>query len=228
MDVNGRSLAVDSAKTVAADAVRELIHDGTLAAGQRISIELLAERFGLSRTPVRDALAQLSAEGLVRIEPRVGVTIREIDAREAMDVYAIKAVLEPLLVEWATERGSQSQRDVVRAFAAQIRDRSSETDAVLYADLVARCRRQFLQMARSEPLEAMVSSLDGRVQVLRRRNLSQPGRIAASAAEYEAICLAVADNAPSLAASLMREHMRNATTRARLTIEQGPEGLSSA
>ncbi|MGH8967192.1 MAG: GntR family transcriptional regulator, partial [Actinomycetes bacterium] len=64
---------VQSAKDVVADAIRALIHEGSMASGERVSIDELAERFGVSRTPVRDALQQLSVEGLVTITPRVGV-----------------------------------------------------------------------------------------------------------------------------------------------------------
>ncbi|WP_239123827.1 GntR family transcriptional regulator, partial [Sphaerisporangium siamense] len=90
-----------SAKDVVAEEIRALIYNGTMASGARISTDELAERFGVSRTPVRDALQQLSVEGLVTITPRVGVFVREISPQEITDVYQIKTALEPMMAAWA-------------------------------------------------------------------------------------------------------------------------------
>jgi DNA-binding GntR family transcriptional regulator len=75
--------------------IRMQILDGRLAAGERLREEKIAEQFGVSRTPVREALAMLAVEGAVRSIPRRGYIVRELSLREARDIYPIRAILDP-------------------------------------------------------------------------------------------------------------------------------------
>src|ERR1019366_10037745 len=101
---------IPSVKEVITERIRHLIHVNALAEGERLSIQTLALRFGVSKTPVRDALFQLCVEGLVEVKPRVGVFIRQISVAESLDVYKIRTQLEPMLASWAAIRGSSADR----------------------------------------------------------------------------------------------------------------------
>jgi GntR family transcriptional regulator, rspAB operon transcriptional repressor len=214
-----RPLRVASAKHVVADAIRDLIADGTLVPGERVSIESLAEHFGVSRTPVRDALNELSGEGLVKIEPRVGVTIRKIERQEIIDVYRIEEALSPVVAACAAERGTEAQRRELRGVWAQMEHASSSDDVEAYLRLVMTFRSLLLDMAGSDPFRAMFAALDGRVQRWRYHNLSQPGRMAKSAEDYRDICEAIAVGDAERASALMGRHMENAEARARQTMD---------
>jgi GntR family transcriptional regulator, gluconate operon transcriptional repressor len=82
----------------AADAIRELIVSGQLAAGDRIVEARVAERLGISRGPVRDALRLLSQEGLVRDEPRRGTFVVQLTAHDVRDIYELRIALETTAV----------------------------------------------------------------------------------------------------------------------------------
>jgi DNA-binding GntR family transcriptional regulator len=77
-----------------ANVLREAIADGALAAGTPLRQDELAERFGFSRMPIRDALRQLEAEGIVSIHPTKGAYVAKMDSSEIRDIYALRELLE--------------------------------------------------------------------------------------------------------------------------------------
>jgi DNA-binding GntR family transcriptional regulator len=84
--------------------VREMILDGTAVPGERLVEATLAEAFGTSRGPVRDALARLELAGLVSINPRRGAFVTTLSSRDIDELYSLRSALEVLAVERATSR----------------------------------------------------------------------------------------------------------------------------
>ncbi|WP_198411860.1 GntR family transcriptional regulator [Microvirga flavescens] len=81
-----------------ADALRQQILNGAFAAGFQLRQDALAEEFGVSRIPVREALMQLEAEGLVKIEPHKGAIVSELSTAEVEELFELRALLEPRLL----------------------------------------------------------------------------------------------------------------------------------
>lgn len=79
-----------------AEILRDEVLDGTLAPGSRLLQEELAERLGISRIPIREALQQLEAEGLIVLKPNSGAWIAKIDLQECVEIYKIRERVEPL------------------------------------------------------------------------------------------------------------------------------------
>lgn len=215
MTLTGEQIKVASAKKLTSERIRALIHSGELRPGDRISIDDLARGFGLSRTPVRDALWQLNSEGLVEIVPRSGVFVRTISTREVIEVYEAKGVLEPLMARWATQRGTQSERDEFHASIAELQDAAAGDDVTRYVELVEGRRLALMEMADSQVLASLFSVIDGRVRLLRHRNLSQPGRLMVSMNQHALIAEAVRDGDADGAFYAMRFHMKDAKKRVR-------------
>jgi DNA-binding GntR family transcriptional regulator len=93
--------------TVRSRAARELrdrILTGRLPGGARIDLDELTREFGTSRTPVREALLELSYEGLVAVAPRSGITVLGITPDDAVDSFAVLAALSGVAAQWAAER----------------------------------------------------------------------------------------------------------------------------
>ena len=82
---------------------------GELPSGTRLRQEALAEEFGVSRTPVREALRKLQAGGLVELQPHRGAVVRGLSSREIRDAYEVRAALEALAAQLAAERISRGQ-----------------------------------------------------------------------------------------------------------------------
>ncbi len=98
--------------TVRSRAARELrdrILTGRLRPGDRLDLDEITREFGTSRTPVREALLELSYEGLVAVTPRSGITVLGITPEDAVDNFAVLAALAGKAAEWATVRITQPQ-----------------------------------------------------------------------------------------------------------------------
>ena len=91
----GELLRHDSLARGAADWIAEHIISGEIKPGEKLTETGLAERMGISRSPVREALQALSREGLIILEPRRGAYVSELNARDVRDLYACRLLIEP-------------------------------------------------------------------------------------------------------------------------------------
>lgn len=127
----------------AATELRDRILTGRLPRGARIDLDELCEEFGISRTPVREALLALSYEGLVEVAPRSGITVLGITPEDAVDNFAVLAALSGKAAQWATERITDEQLAELHELAGSVRG----------ADVVAANRRfhRALNLASGSP-----------------------------------------------------------------------------
>jgi DNA-binding GntR family transcriptional regulator len=214
-----------SAKAFAVKHIRALIRNGEFDDDGKLSIAALSEQLGVSRTPVRDALWQLAGEGLVTVSPRVGAFVRQLTPAEAKDIYELKAAIEPLMAGWAAERGDAGRRMAYREKVRELVEIAKTEDVEKYVGCLEERRAIMLDMADSKPLAETLSVIDGRVQLLRFRNLSQKGQLGVSAAQHMAVADAIAAGDGETATNAMREHMLDALRRVlRLTERQPGEG----
>jgi DNA-binding GntR family transcriptional regulator len=95
---------------------------GELVSGTRLRQEALAEEFGVSRTPIREALRKLQASGLVELQPNRGALVRGPSSREIRDAYEVRAELEGLAAELAAERIQQAQVDGLHEAQSEFRE----------------------------------------------------------------------------------------------------------
>jgi DNA-binding GntR family transcriptional regulator len=91
------------------ESIRDLILSGEMAPGSRIRQEELAERFGTSRIPVREALRRLESDGLVRLIPNSSAWVAKIDMGECIEVYKIRELVEPLALSESVSRMTDQQ-----------------------------------------------------------------------------------------------------------------------
>jgi DNA-binding GntR family transcriptional regulator len=124
--------AVDISGTVRERAARELrdrILTGALPAGARIDLDAITEEFSTSRTPVREALLELSFEGLVRVAPRSGITVIGISTADVLDSFTILGVLTGQAAAWAAGRVTAQELAHLRELAAGVAAKSGD-DAI--------------------------------------------------------------------------------------------------
>ncbi|MBU9765875.1 GntR family transcriptional regulator [Mycobacterium sp. TNTM28] len=120
---------VDISGTVRERAARELrnrIITGAMAPGTRIDLDAITEEFSTSRTPVREALLELSFEGLVRVAPRSGITVIGVNVEDVTDSFTILGVLTGQAAAWAAERISPDELTHLRDLAADVARRSGD------------------------------------------------------------------------------------------------------
>ncbi len=103
-----------------ADVLREAIADGSLAAGTALRQDDLAARFGFSRMPIRDALRQLEAEGIVSIHPTKGAHVAGMDATEIREIFALRALLEAEALRLSVPKLGEDKLDEAESVLARI------------------------------------------------------------------------------------------------------------
>jgi DNA-binding GntR family transcriptional regulator len=203
------------AKVVRED-VLGLILSGELAPGSRISEPGVAERLGVSRVPVREALRGLEAMGLVVARKNVGVFVREFSPREVADLYELRAVLDghagaragalPGAPRRALSRTLQSATAAMRA-AARRRDLPA-----YYAENL-RFHWAIVEACGNGKLAEAYRGVVQQLHLWRLKNLSRPVGMAASIAEHEAIAKAVREGDAATAGRLLADHVGAACQR---------------
>src|SRR5256884_9338722 len=121
--------AMDISGTVRERAARELrdrILTGALPAGSRVDLDAITEEFATSRTPVREALLELSFEGLVHVAPRSGITVIGISSKDVIDSFTILGVLTGQAAAWAAQRVNPEELASLRELAAEVAARSGD------------------------------------------------------------------------------------------------------
>jgi DNA-binding GntR family transcriptional regulator len=120
MDISG------TVRERAARELRDRILTGVLPAGARVDLDAITEEFATSRTPVREALLELSFEGLVEVAPRSGVTVIGISPDDVLDSFTILGVLTGQAAAWAAERIGPDELETLRELAADVVARSGD------------------------------------------------------------------------------------------------------
>lgn len=197
----------------AGDAVRELILRGELAAGSRLGETELAERLGVSRTPVREALARLAAEGLVEIVPNRGARVSSWTVAELQEVFDLRAALEPRLTALAVPRVRPGDVDVLDDLAhamlrAGLPGPHQDLDAVVPLN-----RRFHAHLVALAAHPAMAGALAGAVHapiVLRNFHAYDDAALRRSLAHHVEIVAAVRAGDPDWARAVMTAHIHNA------------------
>ena len=121
--------AIDISGTVRERAARELrdrILTGALPAGSRVDLDAITEEFSTSRTPVREALLELSFEGLVQVAPRSGITVIGISPADVLDSFTILGVLTGQAAAWAAERIGPDELEMLRELAEDVAARCGD------------------------------------------------------------------------------------------------------
>jgi len=196
-------------------ALRQAILDFQLKPGQRLVERELIEQLGVSRTTIREALRELTSEGLVTVVPQRGAMVSAPSLEEAIDLYEVRASLESLVVQHFVERATDAEVDKLRKTVrdvAKVAEKTDDTRQILgakdgfYTVLIAG--------ARSAALQQLIEQIQARVQVLRATSLSEQGRAHEMVAELEAIVEAIAQRDAPLASKLTAEHIRKASVTA--------------
>src|SRR5919205_904861 len=173
------------------EALEQDIVTGTLAPGEKLDEQVLAQRFGVSRTPVREALMQLSTSGLIALHPRRGAFVARFSIGEIVERFEVMAALEGMCAALAARRiTAQQQADLVSAHESCSEDAAGvDSDAYYYAN--EKFHHQLYLSCQNTYLAGQARDLHSRLQPYRRLQLKARSRVSASFAEHQAILEAV-------------------------------------
>ncbi len=195
------------------DALKREITRFHIKPGTRLVETELSERFGISRTPIREALQRLEQEGLVVAMPGGGRTTRPFDLREFEDNYRLRSVIECLAVEQACERATDPAIEMLRASWGgwYAEDARREGDVYELADsrleIELRVHMGIAQLSQNEMLIATLDRINDRIAIVRKTDFLDDGRIETTQREHSAILEAIAARDVDHAVALMRTHI---------------------
>lgn len=177
---------------------------GTLAQGTRLRETELADRLGISRTPVREAIRQLEADGLVAHLPRLGATIRSLDYAEVIELYEMRAVLEGTAARLAARAASDIELAELAALNGEL---AAAPAGVQSQDLNGQFHRTLNAAARNRFLLKSISALQKTLMILGPTTLSDPARAADAVAEHAHVLAALQRRDGPAAETAMRAHI---------------------
>ena len=186
--------------------IRDAIISGSLKAGSRVSEPELAERYGISRTPIREALRQLESEGYLTVIPRRGAVVSEFSQKDVEDFYAIKSILEGYAARQACSRLTDRELDKLQANNKRLHDLAEQNDIKTFFKVHNDFHEMFIKAADNERLRELITSVVTRFQRLRFMSLSLPGRMKISVQEHEKIIEAFRRRDAETAETLVRKN----------------------
>jgi GntR family transcriptional regulator, rspAB operon transcriptional repressor len=189
-------------------ALREAIVSAELEPGRRLSENELAERLGVSRTPVREALVRLRDERLVAIVPQLGTFVTLISADGVADAAFVREALECAAIRLATKRADEDDLAELQAnLAAQDRAQAAG-DADTFDALDEALHRRVCELSGHEIAWTLSRRANGHLDRVRRLSLPEPGYLGEMVAEHRRVVAAIADRDPDRAEAALRHHLR--------------------
>lgn len=197
--------------TTAQDAYARLVGElraGTLRPGDRLTETELAQRFGISRTPVREAIRQLEAEGLVVHLPRVGASIRALDYAEVTELYEMRGVLEGTAARLAARAASEIELSELAAINEEMAAALGDVERLYH--LNQHFHTALLDAAKNRFLVAAVGAVRKTMLILGPSTMEEGARASEALAEHQAVLEALAARDGLAAEAAMRRHIEAA------------------
>ncbi len=209
-------MARDSSRSeIAYRKLKNAIQSGTLAPGTRIREMEIAERFAISRTPVRDAIRRLEADGMISFVPRQGAVVSRLDHQETMELYDLREVLEGTAAGFAARHASAAEIAELEELVAS--EEPIHDDPEQLAELNRIFHSVLYRAAHNRYLERALLNLRDSMALLGGTSLRVAGRYETAHEEHDTIVRAIARRDAETAETAARAHIRNAQ-RARLKL----------
>ncbi len=189
--------------------LKGLIVRGDLSPGSFLSERQLSARFGMSKTPIRNALERLEAEGFVIISPQQGVVVREISVREIADQFQLRLALEGFVLRSIAGKLSPEETRRLREHL-RLQERAARGgDVVRTVELDTEFHMLFCSFLGNEEILRVMQSLRDRVfhVILRVFRQNGPARLASNLEEHRGIAAAAIDGDAERAVARLRDHL---------------------
>jgi GntR family transcriptional regulator, rspAB operon transcriptional repressor len=204
-----RERAVDSVY----QAMRQAIVSCLIKPGERLNVEELAQKFGVSLTPVRGAIQQLATEGLIEIRPRSGTFVATLNYQEVDETFKIRCALESLAGEEAIHRITPDQlrrlKDLLRSLKRRV---LTDEDRKMHEMDNSELHQTIVEAAGNRKLQEMYHALNAHIKIVRihAAETNWPVRMQEEQAEHEAIVSAIESKDTEALKAALRRHIYRA------------------
>jgi DNA-binding GntR family transcriptional regulator len=189
------------------EVIEERIATGAYAPGSRLDESELANEFGVSRTPVREALIQLASGGLIEMRPRRGAVVAQIDPQRLVEMFEVMAELEAMCGRLAARRISPDEEAALKAAHAAGEAALNAGDPDHYYYLNEGFHQLICEASHNGFLAEQAAALRRRLRPYRRLQLRVRDRMRTSFSEHEGIVAAILGGDGERAAELLRQHV---------------------
>lgn len=194
--------------------IADLILAGSLKPGDRLDEQELAERFGVSRTPVREALHQLAAAGLVEMRPRRPTLVRRLSSDDLADSFEALGEIEGLCARYAAERMTHAERLKLREVMQEAAAAVGRNDAATYRELDAEFHALIHAGAHNASLRRIAEQIRTQTAPYSSAPYTMTGytpQISVPHSQHEAVVAAILDRDPARAQAAMIDHIGHST-----------------
>lgn len=196
-------------RDVVFNTLRQAILKGELAPGERLMEIQLAEKLGVSRTPIREAIRKLELEGLVLMIPRKGAEVAKISEKSLKDVLEVRRSLEELAIELACQRISDTDMEDMDAAQAAFRDAIAKGDAMEIAETDEAYHDVIYNCTRNSRLVQILNNLREQMYRFRLEYIKDEDKRQILLIEHEKILKALRSRHVAEARAAVREHIDN-------------------
>ncbi|MEI6801738.1 MAG: GntR family transcriptional regulator [Burkholderiales bacterium] len=205
----GVSLSPRALYEEVAELLRQRIFKRELEPGNWIDELKIAEEYGISRTPLREALKVLAAEGLVTMKVRRGAYVTEVSAQDLADVYHLLSLLESDAAAVVAQQATPAQLGELQQLHQQLEAAAlaDQEDTQQFFSVNERFHLRLLEIANNRWRDQMVADLRKVMKLYRQNSLQKSGRVAQSLAEHRVIMDALVARDACASAVAMRSHL---------------------
>ncbi|MFV0663547.1 GntR family transcriptional regulator [Denitromonas sp.] len=190
-----------------AERLRERIFAHELKPGAWIDEQALTEHYGISRTPLREALKVLASEGLVTLKPRRGCYVTEISERDLDEIFTVMGLLEGQCARDATRQASASDLKALEKIHAELEQAANGGDINGFFEANQAFHHEVQRVADNRWLQHVIDDLRKVIKLSRHHSLFSDGRLEQSLTEHRQILKAMLARDATAAELAMREHI---------------------
>lgn len=189
-------------------ALRELILDHKLPPGSRLSVPEIAKLLGVSRTPAREAIAEIVSEGLAVKRANRGAVVVDLTGNDLVEIYLLREVLEGLAARLATLRRTPQQLTVLEEILTAHDRAVKDSNIQSHFDLDREFHTSILEIAGNERLTTSLGMLRSQIDIAMKTTHKGPGGIALALDEHRSIFHHISNRNPSEAEEAARRHIQ--------------------
>ena len=197
-------------RDVVFNTLRQAILTGEMKPGERLMEIHLANKLGVSRTPIREAIRKLELEGFVVMIPRRGTYVADISIKDITEIYEIRISLDILAAGLAAERITDEELEQLNGYLIEIGQHIANNDMDKIVEVDTAFHDMLYTARRNERLRSIINNLREQMTTIRGRSMSYPGRLVETMDEHRNLVEAIAAHDVERAQYAARIHLENA------------------
>jgi DNA-binding GntR family transcriptional regulator len=192
-----------------AERLREQIFTHELAPGSWLDEQSLALAFGISRTPMREAIKVLASEGLVTTKMNKGAYVTEVDSRDLEQIFTVLSLLEGQAAKETALKATETQLTQLDNLHHRLEKAAADRDIGQFFEINVKFHEMIQEIAGNQWMNGVIVDLRKVLKLQRRDSLSRSGRLLSSLIEHRQILQAILNRDPVAAETAMRKHLAN-------------------